>query len=75
MLANRDSMITEKDLVISKQSSQLIFKDSIIKLKEQEISDLNESLRIANNHKKLLGIGWGSTSLILTGFLVYFAIK
>jgi len=75
MLANRDSMIVEKDFEISKQSGQLLLKDKIIEIKEQEISNLNKQLLRANRHKKLLSIGWGSTSIVLTGFLIYFAIK
>lgn len=75
MLANRESMIVEKDLEISKQSSQLLLKDKIIDIKDQEISNLNESLLKANRHKKLLTLGWGSTSVVLTGFLIYFAIR
>jgi hypothetical protein len=75
MLANRDSMIVEKDFEISKQSGQLLLKDKIIEIKEQEISNLNKHLLKANRHKKMLSIGWGSTSIVLTGFLIYFAIK
>ena len=75
MLANRDSLIKEKDIELSKLSSQLLLKDNIIGLKEQEITDLNNSLITANKHKKLLAIGWGSTSFVLTGFLIYFAVK
>lgn len=75
MLANRDSMIKQKDFEISKQSSQLLFKDNIIGLKDEEITSLTKSLNTANKHKKLLFAGWGSTSLVLTGFIIYFAIK
>ena len=75
MLANRDSMIVEKDLEISKQSNQLLLKDKILEVKEQEISDLNKYLSSANRDKKILAVGWGSTSVILTGFLIYFAIR
>lgn len=75
MLANRDSMIVEKDLELSKQSGQLLLKDKIIEVKDQEIVDLNKDLKKANTHKKLLTIGWGSTSIVLTSFLIYFAIR
>lgn len=75
MLANRDSMIVEKDLELFKQSGQLLLKDKILEVKEQEISNLNKYLDRANLHKKLLGIGWGSTTVVLTGFLIYFAIR
>lgn len=68
-------MIVEKDLELSKQSGQLLLKDKIIEVKDQEIVDLNKDLKKANTHKKLLTIGWGSTSIVLTSFLIYFAIR
>jgi hypothetical protein len=75
LLSNRDSMIVEKNIEISKQSSQLVLKDKIIEAKDKEIVDLNLDLTTANNHKKLLAIGWGSTSFVLTAFLIYFAVR
>ena len=75
MLANRDLVIKEKDVELSSMSTQLLFKDKLIGVKEDEINRLGLDLNTANNHKKLLTIGWGSTSFILTGFLIYFAIR
>ena len=75
MLANRDLVIKEKDVELSAMSTQLLFKDKLIGVKEDEINRLGLDLNTANNHKKLLTIGWGSTSFILTGFLIYFAIR
>lgn len=75
MLSNRDSLIKEKDLEISKQSIQLLLKDKILEVKEQHILELNKALERSERHKKLLTIGWGSTSVVLTGFLIYFAVR
>jgi hypothetical protein len=74
MLANRDSMIVLKDSEISKQSLSLMLKDKIIGIKENEIERLTEDLNKANTHKKLLTIGWGSTSLVFVGMIFYLAI-
>lgn len=75
MLANRDAVILEKDAQLSSQSGIILMKDKIIGIKEDDISKLTDALNKANNHKKLLAIGWGSTSAILTGFLIYFAVR
>lgn len=75
MLSNRDSLIKEKDLEISKQSIQLLLKDKINEVKEQHIMDLTLSLDKAEKHKKLLTIGWGSTTLVLTGFIVLLSLR
>lgn len=75
MLANRDSLILEKDYELSVLSGELALKDKLIRVKEDDIKSLNLNLDKANKHKKLLTLGWGSTSFLLTGFLIYFAIK
>jgi len=75
MLANRDTMIKEKDKEIMLVNGQSLFKDKIIDVKNEEILQLTKDLNKANKHKQLLLLGWGSTNLVLTGFIIFFAIK
>lgn len=74
MLANRDSLIKEKDNEIYKQSIQLILKERIITDNHNQIDDLTKQLNTVKTHRKLLGIGWGSTSLVFVGMIFYLAI-
>ena len=74
MLANRDSMIKEKDGEIYSQSLQLILKEKIITDNHNQIDNLTNQLNTVKTHRKLLGIGWGSTSLVFVGMIFYLAI-
>jgi hypothetical protein len=74
-LANRDSLISKKDTIISYQVTQLHLKDKILEVKEAEIKDLDLKLKREIRRKKWLKFGWGSTSVILGGALVYFLIN
>lgn len=65
MVANRDSMIVEKDVEISGLSGQLLLKEKIIADKDKDINDLNLKLDNANNANKWLKIGWGATAAVL----------
>lgn len=65
MLANRDSMIVEKDIEIFGLSNQLILKEKIISSKDSDIKDLNLKLDNATNANKWLKIGWISTGAVL----------
>lgn len=75
MLANRDSLIKEKDIEIFKQSNQLILKEKIIVDNHNQLDKLTQQLNTVKNHRKLLGIGWGSTSLVFVGMIFYLAIR
>lgn len=65
MVANRDSMLVEKDVEISGLSGQILLKEKIITSKDKDISDLNLKLESANNTNKWLKIGWGATAAVL----------
>jgi hypothetical protein len=75
MLINRNIMIQEKDTVISAQSLQLALKEKIISDNHNQIANLTKELNSVKKHRKLLGIGWGSSSLVLVGMLFYLAIR
>jgi hypothetical protein len=74
-LANRDSLIHLKDTVISYQTTQLHLKDKILEVKDAEIKQINLQLKREVRKKKWLKMGWGSTSVILGGALVYFMLN
>jgi len=74
-LANRDTLIKEKDYEIAQLSGQLVLKDKIIEVKEQEIKEINLRLESSETKRKWLKFGWGSTSVILGGALVYFILN
>lgn len=74
-LANRDTLIKEKDFEISQLSGQLVLKDKIIANKEEEIKQINLHLEAAERDKRWLKFGWGSSAAILVGALTYFIIN
>lgn len=75
MLVNRDNMIKEKDSEIYSQSLQLMLKEKIITDNHNQIDNLTNQLNTVKTHRKLLGIGWGSTSLVFVGMIFYLAIR
>lgn len=75
MLANRDSLIDEKDIEINSQALQLTLKEKIIADNNSQIDNLTKQLNAVKKHRKLLGIGWGSTSLVFVGMIFYLAIR
>lgn len=74
-LANRDTLIKEKNYEISQLSGQLVLKDKIIEVKDAEIKQINLHLEKAERQKRWLKFGWGSSAIILGGALVYFILN
>jgi hypothetical protein len=70
-VANRDSMIVEKNYEIDQLNKQLRVKDQIIEIRDQEIMNLATKLEKAERHKRWLKLGWGATTLILGGIMIY----
>lgn len=73
-IENRDTLIKEKNREINMLTTESGIKDRIIKIKEQDISDLTEKLSVANNQKRWLKIGWLSSSIVLGVSLAYFIV-
>lgn len=70
-LANRDTLILELGSEISMLNKKVSLKDSIITEKETQITNLK--LEVSNKETKIkwLKFGWGSTSVILGGAIIY----
>lgn len=74
-LANRDTLIKEKNYEISQLSGQLVLKDKIIEVKDEEIKQVNLHLEKAQRQKRWLKFGWGSSAVVLGGALTYFILN
>ncbi len=70
-LANRDTLIYEKQTEIDNLVQIIQFKDKIIILKEDEIMQLTEDLRKESRKLKWTKIGWVATTLLGSGFIIY----
>jgi hypothetical protein len=68
-IKNREDLIKEKDFELSQLSGQNLLKDTIIEHKDDTINQLNESIISLQQQRKWIGIGLGSTTLLLGGLL------
>jgi hypothetical protein len=73
-LSNRDSLISEKTFEISKLSGQIILKDKIIAVKEEELKKAQDDLITEKDKHKWTKLGWGATSVVLGSALIYFIL-
>lgn len=53
----------------------LVLKDEIIRLKEEDISTLEKSLKKVNRQKKWLKFGWGASVAVLLGGATYLILQ
>lgn len=74
-LANRDSLISEKNFEINKLSGQIVLKDGIIEVKEEEIKQINLNLSKEKIRHKWTKLGWGTTAVVLGSALIYFILN
>lgn len=74
-LANRDSLIAEKDFELSKLSGQILLKDKILAIKEEDIRQIELNLSKEKARHRWTKLGWGTTSVVLGGALVYFILR
>lgn len=68
-IKNREDLIKEKDFELSQLSGQNLLKDALIEHKDDTINQLNESIISLQQQRKWIGIGLGSTTLLLGGLL------
>lgn len=68
-IKNREDLIKEKDKELSFLSGQSMLKDAIIIHKDETIADLNNTIVSLEQQRKWIGIGLGSTTLLLGGLL------
>ncbi len=75
MLANRDTLIKEKDYTITQYSLTVGIKDQIIKNREDTIAVRNKTIKKLNRHKKAILIGWAGTAILEAALIIYFMIR
>ena len=68
-IKNREDLIKEKDAEISHMSGQSMLREAIITHKDETISQLNEDIISLTQQRNWIGIGLGSTTLLLGGLL------
>jgi hypothetical protein len=74
-LANRDTLIYEKNKEIADLYQIIQFKDKILILKEDEIMQLTEDLRKEKVKLKWTKLGWLTTTGVLGVLVLYFGLK
>jgi uncharacterized protein (DUF3084 family) len=75
MLANRDTMLKEKDYTITQYSLTVGLKNQQIKNREDSLAVKEKTIRKLNNHKKWLKVGWAATAIVEAALIIYFMIK
>ncbi len=75
IIANRDTMIKEKDYTITQYSLTVGIKDQIIKNREDTIAVRNKTIKKLNRHKKAILIGWAGTAILEAALIIYFMIR
>lgn len=74
-LANRDSLIKEKNFEITSDTIALRLKDKVIAVRDTSISNLNDDITKLKRQKKWLKFGWASSIVAILGTGTYIALK
>ena len=74
-LANRDSLITEKNYEITRDTISLRLKDGIIAIRDTTITGLKGDVTKLKRQKKWLKFGWASSIVAILGTGTYFALR
>jgi hypothetical protein len=74
-LANRDSLIKEKNFEITNDTIALRLKDRVIDVRNTTISNLNDDVTKLKRQKKWLQFGWASSIVAILGTGTYIALK
>jgi len=73
-LANRDTLIIEKDITIKGLKSQVQLKSQLIDAKNETIDECNATITKDEKQKKLLKFGWISSIVFLGGIMTYIMV-
>lgn len=74
MLANRDTLIKEKDYTITQYSLTVGIKDQIIKNREDTLAVRDKKIKKLHNQKKAILVGWAATAILEAALIIYFMI-
>lgn len=74
MLANRDTLLKEKDYTITQYSLTVGIKDQFIKNREDTIAVRNKRIHKLNNQKKGILIGWVASAVLEAALFIYLII-
>jgi len=74
-LANRDSLIKEKNFEITNDTIALRLKDGVIDIRNTTITNLNDDVTKLKRQKKWLQFGWASSIVAILGTGTYIALK
>jgi len=74
MLANRDTLIKEKDYTIAQYSLTVGLKDQQIKNREDSLAVKERRISKLNDQKKWIKVGWISTAILEAALIIYFMI-
>jgi len=75
IIANRDTMLKEKDYTITQYSLTVGLKNQQIKNREDSLAVKEKTIRKLNNHKKWLKAGWAATAIVEAALIIYFMIR
>jgi len=74
MLANRDTLLKEKDYTITQYSLSVGLKNQQIKNREDTLAVRDRKIRKLNNQKKAILVGWAATAILEAALIIYLII-
>jgi uncharacterized protein (DUF3084 family) len=74
MLANRDTLLKEKDYTITQYSLTVGLKNQQIKNREDTLAVRDRKIRKLNNQKKAILVGWAATAILEAALIIYLII-
>jgi len=74
MLANRDTLLKEKDYTITQYSLTAGLKNQQIKNREDTLAVRDRKIRKLNNQKKAILVGWAATAILEAALIIYLII-
>ena len=75
IIANRDTMIKEKDYTITQYSLTVGLKNQQIKNREDSLAVKEKTIRKLNDQKKWIKVGWAATAILEAALIIYFMIQ
>ena len=75
MLANRDTLLKEKDYTITQYSLSVGLKNQQIKNREDTLAVRDRKIRKLNNQKKAILVGWAATAILEAALIIYLIIN